>query len=70
MQALQFSTIGTLDSLQVCELPTPVPASGEVLVEVRATGINPSDVKNVLGIFPYTSVPRIPGRDLDRKSVV
>lgn len=63
MQALQFSATGTLDSLQVCELPTPVPAPGEVLVAVRATGINPSDVKNVLGLFPYTTGPRVPGRD-------
>jgi NADPH2:quinone reductase len=63
MQALQFSTTGTLDSLQLRELPTPVPAANEVLIEVRATGLNPSDVKNVLGRFPYTTTPRIPGRD-------
>ncbi|WP_341303659.1 zinc-binding alcohol dehydrogenase family protein [Pseudomonas sp. TMP25] len=63
MQALQFSTTGTLDSLQLRELPTPLPAANEVLVEVRATGLNPSDVKNVLGRFPYTTTPRIPGRD-------
>jgi NADPH:quinone reductase-like Zn-dependent oxidoreductase len=63
MQALQFFATGTLDSLQLRDLPTPVPASGEVLVEVRATGINPSDIKNVLGRFAYTTTPRIPGRD-------
>lgn len=63
MQALQFSATGSLDSLQLCELPTPIPEAGEVLVEVRATGINPSDIKNVLGRFPYTTAPRIPGRD-------
>jgi len=54
MQALQFSATGSLDFLQLQELPKPVPAEGEVLVEVRATGINPSDIKNVLGLFPYT----------------
>ncbi|MFD1008517.1 quinone oxidoreductase family protein [Oceanisphaera ostreae] len=63
MQALQFSATGSLDSLQLRELPTPEPAADEVLVEVRATGINPSDIKNLLGLFPYTSTPRIPGRD-------
>ncbi|MFP2769796.1 quinone oxidoreductase family protein [Oceanisphaera sp. KMM 10153] len=63
MQALQFSATGTLDSLQLSDVPTPVPEAGEVLIEVRATGINPSDVKNVLGRFPYTTTPRIPGRD-------
>lgn len=35
---------------------------GEVLVEVRASGINPSDVKNVAGVF-NASLPRVPGRD-------
>lgn len=63
MQALQFSATGTLDSLQLRDLPTPVPGVGEVLIEVRAAGLNPSDVKNVLGRFPYTTTPRIPGRD-------
>lgn len=63
MQALQFSATGTLDSLQLRDVPTPVPEAGEVLIEVRATGINPSDLKNVLGSFPYTTTPRIPGRD-------
>ncbi len=33
------------------------------MVEVRATGVNPSDIKNVLGLFPYTTTPRVPGRD-------
>lgn len=63
MQALQFSTTGTLASLQLRDLPTPVPGADEVLIEVRAAGLNPSDVKNVLGRFPYTTTPRTPGRD-------
>ena len=63
MQALQFTATGSLDTLQLRQLPQPVPAPGEVLVEVRASGVNPSDIKNVLGLFPYTTGPRIPGRD-------
>lgn len=63
MHALQFTVKGDLNSLQYVEVPTPTAAAGEVLVEIRAAGLNPSDVKNVLGRFPYTSVPRIPGRD-------
>ena len=63
MQALQFTATGSLDTLQLRQLPQPVPAPGEVLVEVRATGVNPSDIKNVQGLFPYTTTPRIPGRD-------
>lgn len=63
MQAIQFSAAGSLESLQLNDVPTPVAGANEVLVEVRAAGLNPSDLKNVLGRFPYTTTPRIPGRD-------
>jgi NADPH:quinone reductase-like Zn-dependent oxidoreductase len=63
MKALQFSRTGDLAALEVVELPMPVPAQGEVLVQIKAAGLNPSDVKNVLGRFPYTTLPRVPGRD-------
>jgi NADPH2:quinone reductase len=41
----------------------PVPRENEALVRVRAAGMNPSDVKNVLGRFRETTLPRTPGRD-------
>ncbi|MDY7532779.1 zinc-binding alcohol dehydrogenase family protein [Pseudomonas sp. Bout1] len=63
MKALQFSATGDLSALAYVDVATPVPAAGEVLVHVKAAGLNPSDVKNVLGRFPYTTLPRIPGRD-------
>ncbi len=31
--------------LQVGEMPAPEPAAGEVLVRIRASGVNPSDTK-------------------------
>ena len=46
MNALQFSRTGDLAALQYIELPTPVPARGEVLIEVKAAGLNPSDVNS------------------------
>ncbi|MCV4264715.1 quinone oxidoreductase family protein [Pseudomonas capsici] len=63
MKALQFSRTGDLAALEFVELPKPVAGEGEVLIQVKAAGLNPSDVKNVLGRFPYTTLPRIPGRD-------
>ncbi|BCX69496.1 MULTISPECIES: quinone oxidoreductase family protein [Pseudomonas] len=63
MKALQFDKTGDLAALRYVEVPTPVPGADEVLVEIKAAGLNPSDVKNVLGRFPYTTLPRIPGRD-------
>lgn len=63
MKALRFDRFGSLDALQLVELETPVPGESEALVRVHAAGLNPSDVKNVLGRFHDTTLPRIPGRD-------
>jgi NADPH:quinone reductase len=41
-----------------------LPASvGEVLVEVKAAAVNPSDIKAATGLMPYAVFPRTPGRD-------
>jgi NADPH:quinone reductase-like Zn-dependent oxidoreductase len=42
-KAVQFDSYGGIDVLQVRDVPRPVPASSEVLVQVRAAGINPSE---------------------------
>ena len=63
MKAAQFSRTGDLAALQLVDLPNPSPQPGEVVVEVHAAGVHPSDVKNVLGAFGQTTVPRVPGRD-------
>ncbi len=38
-------------------------SEGDVTIEVRAAGINPSDVKAMLGLMPSATWPRTPGRD-------
>ena len=38
-------------------------APGQVVIEVAAAGVNPSDVKAVLGAMPHAVWPRTPGRD-------
>jgi len=63
MKGLYFRSTGALANLKVEELPVPVPKAGEVLVQVTAAAINPSDVKNVLGKMSQTALPRVPGRD-------
>jgi NADPH:quinone reductase-like Zn-dependent oxidoreductase len=40
----------------------PLPP-GCVRIEVKSTGVNPSDVKAVLGVMPHAIWPRTPGRD-------
>jgi NADPH:quinone reductase-like Zn-dependent oxidoreductase len=37
--------------------------AGDVVVEVKAAGVNPSDVKAATGLMPYAVFPRTPGRD-------
>jgi NADPH:quinone reductase len=63
MRALRFEKTGSLDELSIQDVPIPTPAPGDVLVQVKAAAINPSDVKNVLGKMHETTVPRTPGRD-------
>lgn len=63
MQALRFEKTGSLDFLQVRDIPNPTASPGEVLVQVKAAAVNPSDVKNVLGKMHETTLPRTPGRD-------
>lgn len=54
-----------LDNLliDVVEVAVPRPGPGQVLVEIVAAGVNPSDVKASLGHMPHAIWPRIPGRD-------
>ncbi|MFM9971298.1 MAG: zinc-binding alcohol dehydrogenase family protein [Burkholderiales bacterium] len=63
MKALQFAASGSLDNLNLIDQPRPRLSPGEVLVNIKAAGLNTSDVSNVLGKHPYTTLPRIPGRD-------
>jgi NADPH:quinone reductase-like Zn-dependent oxidoreductase len=63
IKALRFDRTGSLDALSLQSVAPPRAQPGEVVVEVCAAGVNPSDVKNVLGRFPYTTLPRTPGRD-------
>jgi NADPH:quinone reductase len=63
MRALRFSEFGPPSVLRIEEVAIPNPGEGEVLVHVKAAGINPSDIGNVAGRFKKTTLPRTPGRD-------
>jgi len=63
MKALRFKKFGPPSVLAIEEVPQPEPLAGEALVQVKAAAINPSDVKNVAGLFSATTLPRTPGRD-------
>ncbi len=44
MKAVRFERYGGVEVLQVVDVPRPQPGPGEVLVRVRAAGINPGEV--------------------------
>ncbi|MEO0763662.1 MAG: NADPH:quinone reductase, partial [Pseudomonadota bacterium] len=53
MKAALYRRFGpAADVLEIVEMPTPDPGPGEVLVELRASGVNPSDVKLRAGARP------------------
>jgi NADPH:quinone reductase-like Zn-dependent oxidoreductase len=43
-RAVQFDSYGGVDVLEVRDVPRPLPEAGQVLVEIRAAGINPTEV--------------------------
>ncbi|TKV27866.1 NADP-dependent oxidoreductase [Arthrobacter sp. NamB2] len=50
-KAVRFSTYGGPDVLQVVDVPMPVPADGEVLVQVMAAALNPGEIGIREGVF-------------------
>ena len=52
MQAIEISRFGPPEVLQPCERPTPQPQAGEVLIRVRASGVNRPDVVQRKGAYP------------------
>jgi len=50
-------------TLALTTLPIPSVQPEHLLIKVRASAIHPSDLLNSRGLFPYTTFPRVPGRD-------
>jgi NADPH:quinone reductase-like Zn-dependent oxidoreductase len=64
MQALRFDHFGPPDVLRLDSIAAPRAEPGRTaVVAIKATSVNPSDVKNVAGAMKDTLLPRTPGRD-------
>ncbi|MFL6076011.1 MAG: zinc-binding alcohol dehydrogenase family protein [Mycobacteriales bacterium] len=64
MRAIQCSRFGGPEVLTLAEVPDPVPADGEVAVQVTAAGINYADIHRVEGVYGSTSLPFVPGSEV------
>ncbi len=61
MRAVVLDAPGPPEALRLRELPVPVPAPGEVLIEVRAFGLNRSELQTRLGLASHVVLPRVLG---------
>ncbi|KAJ5777911.1 hypothetical protein N7520_001157 [Penicillium odoratum] len=65
MKALQLTraTVNAPPTVAKALLPIPSLKPGYALVQIHYASIQPSDRLNSQGGFPYTTFPRVPGRD-------
>ncbi|HUK03372.1 MAG TPA: NAD(P)H-quinone oxidoreductase [Steroidobacteraceae bacterium] len=65
MRAIEIQTPGGPQALRLCERSVPLPAPGEVLIQVAAAGVNRPDVMQRQGAYPPpVGVTDIPGLEV------
>ncbi|HEY7622992.1 MAG TPA: NADP-dependent oxidoreductase [Solirubrobacteraceae bacterium] len=66
MQVAEVSEFGAPEVLHLAERPDPAPGPDEVVVRIRATNINPTDLATRAGVHspPGLELPYVPGWDL------
>ena len=65
MKAIVIANPGGPDALELQDVPAPVPAPGEVLIDVAAAGLNRADVLQRQGNYPVPpGAPAYPGLEV------
>jgi NADPH2:quinone reductase len=64
MKAMRAHQFGGPDQLRLEEAPEPQLQAGQVLIRVRAAGINPADLVRLSGRLGALPLPYIPGTDV------
>jgi NADPH2:quinone reductase len=65
MHAIEISSFGTADVLRLTQQARPVPAAGELLIRVAASGVNRPDVLQRAGLYPAPAgASDIPGLEV------
>lgn len=52
MKAIELSGLGALESLRVVDVEKPKPRANQVLIEVKAAGINYAEIELTHGRYP------------------
>ncbi len=60
MRAIQITETGGPDTLELADLPIPEPEPGEIIIEVKAAGVNFIDTYQRSGLYPI-ELPFSPG---------
>jgi NADPH:quinone reductase-like Zn-dependent oxidoreductase len=61
MEAIVLDAPGPPEALRLRELPVPVPRPGQVLIKIKAFGLNRSELHTRLGLADGVTFPRVPG---------
>ena len=64
MRAALARQLTGIDSVELGELPDPVPAAGQALIRVHGAGVGPWDVGFLGGGFPGLALPFVPGQEV------
>ena len=63
MKAVQFSQIGGPEVFEYVDVPDPVPGPGEALIQLKAIGVNYTDIYTRSGVAYPASLPAITGSE-------
>lgn len=62
MKAIQVGQFNSPAAIQLVSIPTPEPTVGQVLIQIRAAGVNPADWYVINGLFQLPpALPMTPG---------
>lgn len=64
MKAMRAHQLDRPEQLRFEDAPEPQPEAGQVLIRVRAAGVNPADLVRLSGRLGQPSLPYIPGTDV------